>query len=613
MAIASTDCFERNLAALSEFQPGVAETVKKAVVPESIREATSRDGSPSFLLPNKEGRPSWLGRSSMPSISAPEIFAGLICDGRSVVLPGVLTGLEPILVASRLPPHSTVFVIEEDPVQLKLALHLHDYTDLIADGRIVFVLGGGEKSIQGLSEFFDEHPGYELPIHLLPVPQRTSVQVAELQGQIEAAGQRIARSQTRRVEEQAQRVGRRTYVTHPLTPRVAVLGVDPAPASLEQARRIERAMTQLGWPHALCVPDAPSHCHLEARLAAIRQVDADLVLFVNTTVGMSGLTLPDDLPVASWHLPGSTGVTNRRVEPDKQRVFFASSDRVHEELVSSGVASHQVEHCDVAADTVMFHPIERSDDDRKANDVDVAIIADLPDARPAASDITLTSHVALARAVAEVAQNSVSREWPQNLDPMLSEAERISGTSIREPEVRDRFIGFLKERVAPVMRASAAAEALIGAGFRIGVWGRNWPPVSALAEVLRGGIPQPEALNRLFNTARVVLIAETSLWGVQTALDVLAAGGRVIWYGERKRFECEYHRFAPIMEHFHLSQTTDDLLRQVTALVRAAAGDHPGAVVGLIREEYSVARRLVQISDTIRVRRQRERKLVPVT
>ena len=67
------------------------------------------------------------------------------------------------------------------------------------------------------------------------------------------------------------------------------------------------------------------------------------------------------------------------------------------------------------------------------------------------------------------------------------------------------------------------------------------------------------------------------------------------------------------MEHFHLSQTTDDLLRQVTALVRAAAGDPPGAVVGLIREEYSVARRLVQISDTIRVRRQRERKLVPVT
>ena len=140
MALPPTDRYHRNQAALRAFQPSVAAILDEVAIPEEVKPATGRDGSDTFLIPDETGRHVWFGGSSMPGISAAEIFAGFRGDGSNASLPGVLTGVEPLVVAGQMAAHTALFVVEQDPLQLKLAMHLRDYSDLFAGGRLVFVL-----------------------------------------------------------------------------------------------------------------------------------------------------------------------------------------------------------------------------------------------------------------------------------------------------------------------------------------------------------------------------------------------------------------------------------------------------------------------------------------
>ena len=98
---------------------------------------------------------------------------------------------------------------------------------------------------------------------------------------MESAGEALAGVVARSIDSHAQALAARTFGPLPDTPRVAVVGTDARPLSLEQARRIVRALAKLQWPYELCVPDAPANCHKVARLRAIERVSAELVLVVN--------------------------------------------------------------------------------------------------------------------------------------------------------------------------------------------------------------------------------------------------------------------------------------------------------------------------------------------
>ena len=602
------------MAALAARQPALAATVTATATPDSVVPATGRDGTPSFRIEDDRGqsqsasrRGRWLGGSSMPGISAREIFAGFVSDGRNVILPGVLTGVEPLVLAEKLPSHAAVFVVEEDPVQLKLALCVHDYADLIAAGRIVFVLGGAEGCTGGLREFFEAYPGYELPIHLLPVPQRTSAQIADLQTGIEAAARVIVEVHAGVVEGLVGRIRRRSRGVLPCAPSVAVLGVDPMPGSLAQARRIERALTLLHWPYSTCVPDAPERCHLAARIAAVEQVSADMILLTNTAIGLNiqnSQFVARDLPVASWHLPGSHHLAPGTLSADSPQVYFASSLSVYDELIGAGCRPDMIEHCGVAADTVAFRPLDSQGNTSCAYNADIAVIADLPDARAEGCNIMLDSHVALWQALMEVVRRHVDEDLAEMSEALLSEAEQMSRAAVREPEVRNQFVRMLQDRLVPAGRARAAVEALRGAGHRISVWGVNWLHIEGGADVRRGPIPEAEILNQIFNTVGVVVIADPLPRGVQTALDAVAAGAAVVCLGGAEPFEKEHPCLAAIRECLHLYKTRRELIRHVDALVSVSRKreENAPAATELVRGEHSVARRLEQIADTIRRR-----------
>ncbi len=614
-------CYSRNMTALAARQPALAATVAATATPDSVVAATGRDGTSSFRIEDAPGqtqsasrRPRWLGGSSMPGISAREIFAGFVSDGRNVILPGVLTGVEPLVLAEKLPSHAAVFVVEEDPVQLKLALCAHDYTALIAAGRIVFVLGGAENCAGGLREFFEARPGYELPIHLLPVPQRTSAQIADLQTGIEAAGRAIVAVHSDVVEGLVGRLHRRSRGALPGAPIVAVLGVDPMPESLAQARRIERALTLLNWAHSTCVPDAPERCHLAARIAAVEQVSANMILLANTAGGLSGAELPRDIPVASWLFPRSRQLAPGTLSADSRQVYFASGLSVYDELIGAGCRPDMIEHCGVAADTITFRPLGQqaglTDPPGNESRAYIAVIADLPDARTEGCNITLDSHIALWRALTEVVGRHVDEDLAGMSEALLTEAQQMSHAAVGEPEVRDQFVRLLQDRLVPAGRARAAVEALRRAGHSVGVWGRNWPRLEGGADVRRGPIPHTEALNLIFNTVRVVVIADPLPWGVQTALDAIASGAAVVCSGGAEPFKKEHPCLTTIQECLHLFETTGELIRHVDSLVNVSRKREENALAAaeLIRGEHSVARRLEQIADTIRRRQAQTRE-----
>ena len=178
MTAFSSEYYDGNLAALRATQPALADVVDASIVPDSVTPAKARDASPSFLITDRDDRQRWFGGSSMPTVSAAEVFADFHSDGRNLALPGVLTGFEPLVLLPRMPRHTALFVVEADPVNLKLAMLLHNYATAFSEGRLIFMLCGAGALSQAMKTFFEHHPGLELPTHLLKVPQRSADDIA---------------------------------------------------------------------------------------------------------------------------------------------------------------------------------------------------------------------------------------------------------------------------------------------------------------------------------------------------------------------------------------------------------------------------------------------------
>ena len=593
MALPTSERYRRNLAALTAFQPSVAAVVEAAPVPDGVRPAVGRDGTPTLRIPNPNGRLEWFGQSSMPTVSAEEMFCNSGGDMGNVSLPGILSGVEPLTIARRIPPHRALFVLEENPRNIKLAMHLHDYTELFTTGRLVFVLGDDLAS--RLTAFFEAYVGFELPSQMFNVPQRSGAQIADLQRRLELAGEDVVRVQTRTIESCAQALRGRAWTTLPSVPRIAVLSVDASPISIEHARRVQRALVRLGWPHEVCVPDAPGKCHVAARLRAVERASADCVLFINSCPGRARSWLPDELAVASWYLPGTSAAAAAVAPIGPRDVFFASSPDLAEALTAVGIPSDVIERCEVGADETIFRPFPRSE----ATPDDIVVPVDLPDDRPEACNITLPSHIDLWRALQDTVARNVDGYRDDLAVELLEEAQRRSGTTLREAPIREHFVHLLRTRIAPAVIGRTTVRVLVASGHRPSVWGANWPTSGIETRVSSSALPAGEALNRVFNAARTVLIPFPSDGAVQLAVDALAAGATVILHMSNARFTEEYPGLASLQAYFQFYASMHELHE---CLGRSTAGPEADAARRALCSKHTVADRLVAIVNRLRAR-----------
>lgn len=600
MASPRTDWYQPNITALKARQPQVAAAVEATRIPPSIMPAVGRDGHPTFQLRGEDGRCQWFGGSSMPTISAPELVRAFESDGRNVVLPGVQTGLEPLLVAAMMPSHAALFVMEPDVRAVKLVLQLYDYVGLIESGRLVFLLGAVDDLVGRFSEFFQGQPGYEVPAHLLPLPGLTSADVAALRTHIERASQAVSVLHAKAMQSSIARMAASSYGSCPAAPRVAVLGVDARAVSFEQARRVARALDELGWNYELCIPDTPKQCHTVARLRAIESVSADLVLLINGTPGALSTMLPPGLPVVSWFLPGALAATASVEVPSDARLVLAGSMRLRDELTHAGVPVESIDVCDVAADVTVFQPRDVGTEGRR----DLALVMDVPDDRPEAAGINLVSQQALWEALREVVRDELDAYGDDRADAFLSRAERVTGTALNEPGVRAHFVGLLRTRIAPAAMARSAADALTSAGYRLVLCGWNWPACPEVELCETDGVRRGASLGALFNRVAGVVLLDLSAASVQTALDAMAVGCHVLCHRGDGTFTDQFPGLHEVTAHLNLYGITAELLSRVRSLVEPGAIDAPRPTAGreLVLSKHSTADRLRWIVARVRQR-----------
>lgn len=594
--------YSRNLAALSRRQPEVAKAVDTAPIPHTVKTATGRDSSPTYLIATESERSTWFGQSSMPTISAEGLLSGSYGNDGNVSLPGVFTGREPLIIARKMPPHTALFVIEQNPLNLKLAMHLHRYDELLLAGRLVFILGAGDAMIEDMGTFFEQHPGYEWPGQMLTMPQLSAPAIADLQHQLVQAADVVARVQAQVMESHARSLQARRWGPVPQRPRVALLSRDPRPVSLEQVQRVGRALTTLALPHEVCVPDVPDNCNMAARMAAIARLNADLVFLINSRPGAMRSALPDRLPVVCWYGPEAMVEPLNGPSWSESHLVFAASCATRDALVAAGVPAGSVHICGPGADETVFRPLTLTPDGDDALDLDVAVLMDVPDDRPEACGIDLASHVSLWQALTKAVTRQADAYQHDLAENLLEDGQRRSGTALRDAKVRARFLSLIRTRIAPAVLARVAVKALLRKGYRVGVWGRNWPALDSDRDPRQGPIPSGDALNRVLNAARSVVSPDPSTAFVQTAIDVVTAGTPVVCRCPKDMLEREYPDLVDLAPYMSFYVTSDQLLDVVGAAVERdqSALRALQAARSLVLARHTFAHRVRSIIETVR-------------
>ena len=602
MALTPTDDYRHNLAALAARQPDLAEAVEAAPVPESVTPAIGRDGRPTYRLATDSGRTAWFGQSSMPSISAKALLAAFHGSDGNVSLPGVFSGHEALVLLERLPQHLALFILEQDPLNLKLAMSLYRYSSFIRAGRLVFVLGAGEALVDSLRAFFARNTGYEWPAHMLTMPQLSPARVADLQRVMVRAADAVASVQLQAIESHGRAIRARGSDRLPDNPRVALLSIDPRPVSLDQARRIQRALAELKLPHAVCLPESPDKCHMAARTAAVAESGADLALLVNSPPGALRSVLGDHPPMVAWYGPEAVVQPIKEPPWSAKDMAFAADRTIHKALIAAGVPERCVRLCGPAADAALCSggPPESLVPDAAA--IDVAVLADIPNDQPEAAGIDLASHVSLWEALRHIVTLRAEAYRDDLADEILKKAEHKSGVRLLDAAMRGWFLSLIRDRIAPAAVARAAATALLGAGHRVGLWGRGWPSGKLEQRHVRGLIPTGDALGGVLTAVRAVVFPGRSDTWVSTSLDALAVGSPVICRQPNEPFENEYPDLAILRPYLSFYMTSEQLL---DAVGKAVDGDERvrGAVEtaqSIVSTGHSVTARIRFILETVR-------------
>lgn len=539
---------DENLRALAAVSPALADQIRSIAVPATVTAATGRDGRATYRLPDPAGQSIWLGRSSMPSVSAAALVEDCPDTGANVLLPSIGTGLEAVLLAGKLPAYCAVFVRLDDLLAARLALSLYDYAPDLLNGRIVLVPPGEPED--SLTAFFAAHPGYEFPTRMIRIPTLAPADLAGLVHSLELSGRRVAEVQTAEVERIVARLRSRPRRAIPPRPRVAVLTVDARAQTLSDVNAVAAAMAELGWSCTVCAPDRPQRCHVAARLAAVESAGADVVLMLNCAAGQTGALVPDRLPLVSWFLPSAAETAGFAGAAEARFLCLVSSPRLHAAARRAGIEDDRIETLATGARTpwlaarpatggpafgrsVGGPAFGRSATGEQSafstagtvllDQVDVAILADVCDDRAEAANIALASYARLYDALRRRARDRLDATTPAAAEELIRECEGPTAVTLSEAVLREQFLAMILTRIMPAARLRAGLDELARRGRSVRVWGAVDGNLEGTEPVECRALPVGPDVRALFDSARVVFVPTPWPDWSQWMLDALFA------------------------------------------------------------------------------------------
>ena len=589
---------DRNLAVLGEIQPGLASQIAAALPTSGVRRVTGRDGRDTYQLQGPDGAWRYLGGSSMPSISAPQLLAAFQSDGSNVCLPGVQTGLEPLELLSRMPPHSAVFVLEHEALRVRLALELYDYAAAMLSRRLVWIVE--QDPVRGLAEFLKHHPGYEFPVQIAASVQVETAVLADLARRLQLEGSRDQQRRAVRLEALGRVLAARVARGIPERPTIAILSADARPEALAEARRIERAARGRGWTAGVCVPDRPDRCHLLARVQLLADVVSDFVLIINGRLGRLGPWVPPTLPVASWFLPGAVMGRESFAPPAPNESVFVAGAVLEAAFRRETAGALRAIRLDPGADDPSDSSADA--DGKRALRWDATVFMDLPDDRAAACGVTLPSQLRLWEALRRAAGKCALDGRSLDAAALLAEAQVESGTSLLDADVRGHFETLTRERIVPAALGRVTVHRLAETIKPLAVVGSGWHAVAAeraiSMEVLGGASPE-----QWLRGTRLLVIPQWTDGAVTVLLNALSVQCPVACRGERERFAEDYPALAELAEAIRFYRTLQEVVGHVRAVAATVGkGATMLAAAKVVRERHALGRRLEELLGHVRAR-----------
>ena len=553
---ARCDRLHKNLHALRQWLPDIADQLAQTSIPRNTTPATARDGTPTFRFEDDDGG-YWFGRTSIPRVRAEALVDTFAPDGGNVLVSPMGSGLEIEYLLKRIPRYCAVFLYEQNIQNVLLTLTLLDFSQFIIGRRLVPLVGADLGD--AIERFFESAAGFDVPRRMLAPPYSEAGSLESMRTTMLRSSSRIASMQSDRIEACGRVLEARCSERNALS-ELIVLSVDPRPSCAETARSIQAAGADMGYPVHVNIPDRPDKCHSLSRMQSLTEVEQAGVLLLNGGWGPLGSHIPAKSPAAVWLLPDVPPLTGAiwSSERDDKHVIFAAPEAI-EPAVKAGVDRGRIEVLEVAGDDTNYFPLDVPDNKRFS----VACFADVADLAPAASGIELSSHSTLWNSICDEARRNLNATSTEVLDA----AERACGVSMEDKSLRGQLIDMIRLRVRPTTLVRSWVEALLDCGVDVRVFGSGWQRSRVPADRVH---PRPDTAtknNELYNAARIVICPVMDSDAVQHILNVLMAGGCVVRQGSRSDLQELHPQLYEVLETIPVCSSVGKLGTQVRALL----------------------------------------------
>lgn len=466
------DHLQTNLAAIQPLTPDVARLVANTAVPPDWQPRTGSDGTPTYARTLGTGDTEtieWLGATSMPPHSAPGIIHAFDPrqNGANGMGAGIGTGYEWAAFARRLARHQALYVLETDPVALRLALTICDLAEPLSTGKILLLAHTDPAALETqLNALLTAHPGLNPPVVIhplptLPTPRRNAmITLAE----------RLVRAA---VERRAIEVAHASAALPALTPDPhALLALTLTPN--HPFDRTTPALAQAAAAHRSVRTLALDHHTTAGPLAAIAALQSHRPAAILTDLFRPQLDIP---------LPAATAVLTV-VPPDPAPSYWqpdrlpspaalAPQDRI---LCHSPFHAQLLTTAGIPAASILTVPLAITPTDATPLPLGtrVALLADLPPADAESCGLKLPSHQALWQALTDLIAEDPFHAHPATIPDLLRRAQARSGVSITDPNLLSSLHRGTRDILLPTVTRHALARTLHAANIPLKLLGTGW-------------------------------------------------------------------------------------------------------------------------------------------
>jgi len=282
--------------------------------------------------------------------------------------------------------------------------------------------------------------------------------------------------------------------------------------------------------------------------------------------------------------------------------FFAGSQSILEALIVAGLGRDAIVLCEPGADPACSGGDDPLTEAEQEMNSPVAIIADLPNDTPEAAGLSLASHLTLWRALRGVAAEHLNASDDDAIEELAEMAQRRCGVELQDREIRSQFVEHFQSRIMPAALARASVATLRESDVKFGVWGVNWQDEEHLEDRYAGPIPHGPARHKLLTGTRVVVLPTTGMDAVQTALDALAMGRRVVWRMRREQLDRDFPALAVVSPYIHFYESEGELAELIAkwALAPLGSDKQDRDAMQLVRRGHTMANRLLAIAESFR-------------